>query len=301
MFLPYLEGGNGYVIRRVNFNVKRGYVMESQPMMIPAPAIVEQKGKPVVIRPPEVGSAHDFAVIGYIITLLMSIPWLLVSFTIASIGVLAYLGYVILPPVVPAPLLAFPYLGSLVTFVVFLLSPSYVVYLALGGGGLLVSLLFLGAIYFGMVRNISKGRYEKARGSSLFFAVLFIIPCFFVLFSSLLSGTIVALIPAFFFMLTYGRLGEVIAKYGPVAVMGEAVPGMPGLAPPMPGLPAAPIGAPMGGPMPMMGPPMPGQMGPPPGSAPPRNPQCPTCGNDLYYSANHRRWYCQNCDNPGHR
>lgn len=277
--------------------------MEAPPTIIPAPAIIEQKGKPVVIRPPEVGSAHDFAVIGFIITFLMSIPWLIVSLVLGGIGVLAYLGYVVLPPVIPAPLLASPYLGAWLTFIVFLLTPSYFVYLALGGGGLIVGLLFLGAIYFGMVRNISKGRYEKARNSSLFFAVLFIIPSFFVLFSYLLSGAIVALIPAFFFMLTYGRLGEVIAKYGPVAVLGEAVPGMPGLAPPVPTLPGAmPVGAPMGGPMPMMGP-TPGPMGPPMANGgPPRNPQCPTCGKDLYYSANHRRWYCQTCDNPsGHR
>ena len=110
----------------------------------------------------------------------------------------------------------------------------------------------------------------------------------------MLSGTVVALVPAFFFLLTYGRLGEVIAKYGPVAVMGEAVPGMAGV-PPMPG----PLGAvPMGGPVSGMGPggPMPPM---PPMAGPPKNPQCPTCGKELYYSANHRRWYCQNCDNPG--
>jgi ribosomal protein S27AE len=145
-----------------------------------------------------------------------------------------------------------------------------------------------------VVRNISKGKYEKARGAALFWAVLFIIPSFFILFSSLLSGTVIALIPAFFFMLTYGRLGEVIAKYGPVAVMGEAVPGMTGV-PPMPG---PPLAMPMGGPMPG---PMPGVPIPPQHAVPSRNPQCPTCGRELYYSGNHRRWYCQNCDNPsGH-
>jgi hypothetical protein len=257
--------------------------------MMPAPIVIEEKGKPVVIRPPEVSSAHDFAVIGYIITLLLSIPWILISLVIGGIGVAAFLGLIILPPVLPPILLGLPYLGAFLAFIIFVLTPSYVVYLALGGGGLLVSLIFLGAIYFGMVRNISKGKYEKARGASLFWAVLFIIPSFFVLFNSLLSGTIIALIPAFFFMLTYGRLGEVIAKYGPVAVMGEAVPGMAGL-PPMPG----PPGIPMGGPMPGA------PMAPQP-ATPPRNPQCPTCGRELYYSGNHRRWYCQNCDNPSGR
>ena len=151
-------------------------------------------------------------------------------------------------------------------------------------------MLFLGAIYFGIIRNISKGRYEKARSAALFFSVLFIIPAFFILATDLIDGVIIALIPAFFFMLTYGRLGEVIAKYGPVAVMGEAVPGMPGVAPPMPGPPGA---MPMGGPMPAVpGGPMP----PPMAGAQPRSPQCPTCGKELYYAANHRRWYCQTCD-----
>ena len=272
--------------------------MESPPPLMPAPAIVEGKGKPVVIRPPEVGSAQDFAVIGWIITLLMSIPWVVISLIVGGFGLAAALGYMILPPTVPSALLAFPYLGTLVAFIVYALTPSYVVYLGLGVGGLIVALLFLGAIYFGIVRAISKGRYEKARGASLFWGIIFIIPVFFVLFNSVLSGTVVALVPAFFFLLTYGRLGEVIAKYGPVAVMGEAVPGMAGV-PPVPGpLGAVPMGQVPMGPVPGMGP---GPGGPMPPMGPPKNPQCPTCGKELYYSANHRRWYCQNCDNPGHR
>ena len=276
------------MIRRMSLNAYRGCTMESPPVMYPPPVFIEEKkGKPVVIRPPEVGSAHDFAVIGYIITLLLSVPWILISLVIGGIGVAAYLGLVILPPVLPPILIGFPYLGSILAFVVFVLTSSYVVYLGLGGFGLLVALILLGSIYFGIVRGISKGKYEKARGAALFWAVLFIIPSFFVLFSSLMSGAIIALIPAFFFMLTYGRLGEVIAKYGPVAVMGEAVPGMPGVAPAM-----QPGPMPMGGPMPTGG----------PTPTAPKNPQCPTCSRDLYYSANHRRWYCQNCDNPsGHR
>jgi len=264
--------------------------MESPPPLIPAPAMVEQ-GKPVTIRPPEVGSAHDFAVIGFIITLLLSIPWVLLSLIIGGIGVAAYLGYLILPPVLPPPwCCSIPFLSQFLAFIFALLTPSFVIYTALGAGGLLVALLFLGAIYFGIVRNISKGRYEQARNAALFFAVLFIIPAFFVLYSAMLSGLIIALVPAFFFLLAYGRLGEVIAKYGPVAVMGEAVPGMPGVAPPMPVTPAA---MPMGGPMPAV---PSGPMPPSTAGAPPRNPQCPTCGKELYYAANHRRWYCQTCD-----
>lgn len=289
------------MILRVTVIVYRGYSMESPPPLIPAPAMVEEKGKPVVIRPPEAGSAYDFAVIGYIITLLLSIPWILLSLIIGGIGVAAYLGYLILPPVLPSPwCCSIPFLSAFLAFIFALLAPSFVVYTALGAVGLLVALLFLGAIYFGMIRSIRKGRYEKARNSALFFGVLFIIPAFFVLYSALLSGLIIALIPAFFFLLTYGRLGEVIAKYGPVAVMGEAVPGMPGVAPPMIG--PAPGMMPMGGPMPppMPGPPgamsMGGSMPPTMAGAPPRNPQCPTCGKELYYAANHRRWYCQICD-----
>lgn len=257
------------------------------PYPVPMPAIAEEKGKPVVIRPPEVGSAHDFATMGWIITLLLSIPWVIISLVIGGFGLAAALGYLILPPVLPPALLSFPALGTFIAFVVFLLTPSYVVYLGLGVGGLIVALIFLGAIYTGIVRSISKGRYEKARGASLFWGILFIIPVFFVLWNPVMSGTVVALVPALFFLLTYGRLGEVIAKYGPVAVMGEAVPGMAGV-PPVP----APLGAMAmgpGGPMPPM----------PPMAGPPKNPQCPTCGKELYYSANHRRWYCQNCDNPG--
>lgn len=279
--------------------------MECPPPLIPAPAVVE-RGRPVVIRPPEVGSAHDFAVIGWIITLLLAVPWVVISLVVGGFGLAAALGYLILPPAIPPALLAFPGLGTFLAFVVFALTPSYVVYLGLGVVGLLAALIFLGAIYFGIVRAISKGRYEKARGASLFWGIIFIIPVFFVLFNSVLSGTVVALVPAFFFLLTYGRLGEVIAKYGPVAVMGEAVPGMAGVSP-MPGPMAMGGAVPMGmaGPDPGMGPmPGPGMVpaGPmPPTAGPPKNPQCPTCGKELYYSANHRRWYCQNCDNPGHR
>ena len=294
LFSPYPVSGNSYVIRRMSLNAYRGYTMETPPPIYPAPVFVEEKkGKPVVIRPPEVGSAHDFAVIGYIITLLLSVPWILISLVIGGVGVAAFLGLIVLPPVLPPILIGIPYLGAILAFVVFVLTSSYLVYLGLGGFGLLVAIILLGSIYFGIVRGISKGKYEKARGASLFWAVLFIIPSFAVLFSSLMSGAIIALIPAFFFMLTYGRLGEVVAKYGPVAVMGEAVPGMPSVAPAMP-----PGPMPMGGPVPMGGPmPMGGHM-----PMAPKNPQCPTCSRDLYYSAIHRRWYCQNCDNPtGHR
>lgn len=307
--------------------------MESAPALVPAPAVMTQdRAKPVIIRPPEVSAAHDFAVIGYILTLILSVPWLVISLVIGGVGLAAYLGYLLLPPTLPAILTGLPLLGPFLSVLVATLAPSYIIYLGFGGGALLIIMIFLAIVYFGTVRNINKGQYERARNWALFLGVLFLIPAFFVILSPLLTGTIVAILPAFFFMLTYGRLGEVIAKYGPVAVMGEAVPGapfagppgpppggpmsMPGaqmFGPPMPGAPMPPMGGagmpPMGAPMMPpptgAGPPMPGTPSRPGGpqmAGAPKVPLCPTCGRELYYSANHRRWYCMTCDNPaGHR
>jgi len=317
--------------------------MESAPALVPAPAVVTQdRAKPVIIRPPEVSAAHDFAVIGYILTRILSVPWLIIALVIGGYGVatllyfLGYLGPFFLPPTMPPYLTAVPYIGPFLSVLVASLTPSYITYVGLGGGALIIILIFLGIVYFGTVRNINKGRYERARNWALFLAVLFMIPAFFIILSpTLLSGTVVSLLPAFFFFLTYGRLGEVIAKYGPVAVMGEAVPGAPFAGPPgpppggpmpmpgpmMPGppMPGAPMAGPpmFGGPMPPMGNPMmppptgagqpmpsmpSGPSGPQMAGPPPKAPACPTCGRELYYSANHRRWYCMTCDNPtGHR
>jgi hypothetical protein len=277
--------------------------METAPALVPAPAVVADRSKPVIIRPPEVTSAHDFAVIGWILTLLLSVPWIVLSLLIGGIGVAAYLGYVILPVTMPSV----PVLNVWLAFFAFVLANDFRIYMGIGAAGLLVAIIFLGWIYFGIVRNINKGRYEKARNASLFFGVLFILPTFFVLVNALLGGLALAIIPAFFFLLTYGRLGEVIAKYGPVAVLGEAMPGSPFAAPP-----GAPVGP--GGPVavglgpPIAGPPPAGAVMPP-GPGPgmpfqpltgvaPRVPLCPGCGRELYYSQNHRRWYCMTCDNP---
>jgi hypothetical protein len=304
--------------------------MEPAPVLLPPPAIVEDRSKPVVIRPPEVNSAHDYAIIGYLLVFLMTIPWFIIVLTIGALGILAspYLPFpVILPPTLPTWLTSVPLIGALLIILTFPgvgLTPSWFVYLGFGVIGLLAVLIFLGILYFSTVRNINKGRYERARAATLFFAVLFLIPVFLVLVApASFFPTVILLIPAFFFFMAYGRLGEVIAKYGPVAVLGEAVPGV-GVAgsppgPPMLGAAMPPMGpmvgspvGPMGGaPMgPMVGPPM-GPMGSTPmgpypspmatqaPSAPAqasKTPQCPTCGRDLYYSANHRRWYCQTCD-----
>jgi hypothetical protein len=271
---------------------------------VPAPVIVERPtAKPVLISPPEVNGAHDYAVIGYILVLLMTIPWFIIVLTIGAFGVLAspYLPFpLILPPALPAWLAAIPFIGPILILLTFPgvgLPASWFVYLGFGAGGLVIGLIFILLIYFQTVRAISKGRYARARGGTLFWAILFIIPAFAVLVSpTIFYPTILLLLPAFFFLMAYGRLGEVVAKYGPVAVLGEAVPGM-GVAPtPPPPMLGAPV--PMGGPM--MPPPLPPNAPMPEHqSAGPRVPQCPTCGRDLYYSANHRRWYCQTCDAGG--
>jgi hypothetical protein len=286
--------------------------METAPVLVPAPAIVEQTAKPVIIQPPEVSAAHDMAVIGFILTFLLSIPWLLIGAIIGGVGLATYLGYTILPPVWSPFLLSIPYVGNLLLFLGFVLSPSYLVYMGLGGGVLLIALLFLLILYWTTVHNINRGRYLSARNASLLWGVLFIIPTFFVLFApTQIFGVVVAIIPAFFFLMAYGRLGEVIAKYGPVAIMGEAAPGLPTgpVAPPMPApMPAMPIAPAMPVVPPGMMPPAPGPVPVPtgavgPSASPlthvaPRIPLCPSCGRELYYSANHRRWYCMTCDNP---
>ncbi len=306
--------------------------METVPGLMPAPMVVSDKSKPIVIRPPEVSSAHDFTMIAYILTLILTVPWLIILGVIAYYGVLNALylyGYgapFFLPPTVPSTISGIPLIGPFIAFLVFVLTPSYITYLALGAGGLLVLIIFVALVYFTTVRNVNRGRYERARNASLFWGVLFLLPAFFVILSPVLNGSIVGILPAFFFLLAWGKLSEVIAKYGPVAVLGEAVPGAPFAGPPGPpppmGLPIPPpMGGPMGAPMgAVMGPPMGAQMpagpmpfggpmsgGPAPmqpsqsAGAPSRIPLCPTCGKELYYTANHRRWYCQTCDNPGNR
>jgi len=79
---------------------------------VPAPVIVERpSAKPVLINPPEVNGAHDYAVIGYILVLLMTIPFFIVVATIAAFGALAspYIPFpIILPQPYPPGLLPYP-------------------------------------------------------------------------------------------------------------------------------------------------------------------------------------------------
>ena len=157
---------------------------------VPAPVIVERPGgKPVLISPPEVNGAHDYAVIGYILVLLMTIPWFVIVLTIGALGALAspYLPFpIILPPALPAWLAAIPFIGPILILFTFPgvgLPASWFVYLAFGGVGLLIGIIFLLLVYFQTVRAISRGRYARARGGTLFWAVLFIIPVFAILVS----------------------------------------------------------------------------------------------------------------------
>jgi len=290
-----------------------------EPVLVPGPAVIPAVGmatKPVVIRPPEVNSAHDFAVIAWVLTFLYVLPGLIVVTIIGAYGVLAspYVGYMTLPP----PASAVPFIGPYINYLVFILSPSWFIYLSVGSLGLLAAIIFLAIVYFGTVGNINRGRYEKARGWSFLLALLFIILIFAVLANpAFFFPLVLLLLPAFFWFMTYARLGEVVSKYGPVAILGEAAPATPPPPPPQPtaALPTVAVfpHPPMGVMGPQMGPPMPGPMFveppmqplPPPspatmpqGPPQPRVPACPTCGRDLYYSANHRRWYCQKCDNP---
>jgi hypothetical protein len=261
----------------------------------------------VLIHPPEVNAAHNYSLIAFVLTFLLFLPWFIIVIAIGTFGLLAspYLPFAYtLPPSLPAWLAAIPFLGPILILLTFPgvgLPANWLVYTGVGAFGLLFGLIFLLLVWFGTVRAINKGRYAKAHGTTLLLAILFIIPVFGVLADpTVFYPTVFLLLPAFFWLMSYGSLGEVVAKYGPVAVLGEAVPGV-GLAgppPPPPMMAGPPMGPPMGGPM--MPPPPSAPMPEAPVATGPKMPQCPTCGRDLYYSANHRRWYCQTCDAGGH-
>ena len=268
-----------------------------QPVLVPgvpAPAIVDSP-KPVLIHPPEVSAAHNYSLIAFVLVFLLFIPWFIVVVAIGTFGLLAspYLPFMYtLPPTLPAWLAAIPLLGPILILITFPgvgLPANWLVYTGVGVVGLLFGLIFILGVWLGTIRAINKGRYAKAHGTTLLLAILFIIPVFAILAGpSVFYPTVFLLLPAFFWLMSYGSLGEVIAKYGPVAVLGEAVPGV-GLAAATP-----PIGGPMMPPLPT-----PAPVPETPVATGPKMPQCPTCGRDLYYSANHRRWYCQTCDAGG--
>jgi hypothetical protein len=282
--------------------------------------------RPVVIKPPDVVAAHDFLLIGWILLLLMGAPWLLVAIDALAVGALGFLAY---PPAAVIATLTTPstFINDLTAY--FALAFNTTMALLLGALGLAVFLILIIFIYLTTVRRTSTGNYEGARAASLFWGALLILISL-VSFAAFLGFVYAAsaallILPALFFLMGFGILGGVVARYGPMAVLsdaspietapqvpsGPAFPAMPG--PPMPMMAAPAMGmgtvaipaGPIEGPVPAASPgaiqgaaPMP----PPPpqyqplGGAVPRVPLCPTCGRDLFYASNYKRWYCLVCE-----
>jgi len=266
--------------------------------------------RPVVIKPPEVVATHDFLLIGWILLLLMGAPWLLVAADALAVGILGYLSYA---PVVIIAMLTTPssFVNDLTAY--FALAFNWTTTLVLGVVGLAVYLIVITVIYASTVRRTSTGNYEGARASSLFFGVIMILTSLlsFAAFFGYVYGASAALLilPALFFLMGYGKMGEVIARYGPMAVLsdaspietasqvpsGAAVPAMPMMAAPAMGMGAVAIPAGSGGGFPMPAPP-PSSYYQHLGGAVPRVPLCPTCGRELFYASNYKRWYCLVCE-----
>jgi len=266
--------------------------------------------KPVVIKPPEVVATHDFLLIGWILLFLMGTPWLGLAIDALVVGVLGFLGYA------PAAIVTMLTTGSVIIdswTAFFAFGFTSIMALAIGAGAVAVFLIVIIAIYLTTVRRTSTGNYEGARAASLFYGVILILislASFAAFLGYTYFATVVLLIlPALFFLMGYGKMGEVIARYGPMAVLsdaapvetmpqvpsGAAVPAMPVIAAPAMGaggvaIPANPVGAPA-----MPAPPaMPQYQHL--GGAVPRVPLCPTCGRELYYASNYKRWYCLLCE-----
>jgi len=263
--------------------------------------------KPVVIKPPEVVASHDFLLIGWILLLLMGMPWIGLCVDALIVGVMGYLGYA------PAAIVTMLATGS--WFIdswtaYFAFGFTAITTLAIGIGAVAFFLIVIGTIYFTTVRRTSTGNYEGARASSLFYGVIMILMSL-ASFAAFLGYTYFAsvallILPALFFLMGYGKMGEVIARYGPMAVLSDSAPieTMPqipsgAVAPAIPMMAAPTMG--MGGvAVPAGAVPMPAQ----PsfsgyqhlGGAVPRVPLCPTCGRELYYASNYKRWYCLACE-----
>lgn len=214
--------------------------------------------RPVVIKPPEVVAAHDFLLIGWILLLLMGLPWLLVVVDALAVGILGYLAYA---PAVIIAMLNTPssFVNDLTAY--FALAFNWTMTLTLGVAGLAVFLIVIAVIYFSTVRRTSTGNYEGARAASLFYGVIMILislASFAAFFGYIYAASAALLIlPALFFLMGYGKMGEVIARYGPMAVLsdaspietasqvpsGAAVPAMPMMAAPAMGMGAVAIPA----------------------------------------------------------
>jgi ribosomal protein S27AE len=274
--------------------------------------------RPVVIKPPEVVAAHDFLLIGWILLLLMGTPWLLVAADALAVGILGYLAYA---PAVIIAMLTTPsaFVNDLTAY--FALAFNWTTTLILGVAGVAVFLIVILVIYVSTVRRTSTGNYEGARAASLFYGVIMILislASFAAFFGYVYAASAALLIlPALFFLMGYGKMGEVIARYGPMAVLSDAspietasqvpsgaagpamqmmgAPAMQMMAAPAMGMGAVAIPANSGGAFPMPAPP------PSPqyqhlGGVVPRVPLCPTCGRELFYASNYKRWYCLVCE-----
>ena len=272
--------------------------------------------RPVVIKPPEVVATHDFLMIGWILLLLMGAPWLGLSILALLVGVLGFVGYA------PAAIVMMLFTGSAIidgwtAYFAFAFAP--IMTLAIGAGAVGVFLIVIFTIYLSTVRRTTTGNYEGARAASLFFGVILILISL-ASFAAFLgypffASAALLILPALFFLMGYGKMGEVIARYGPVAVLsdaapietaphvpsGAAVPPMPVMAAPAMGMggvafPAAPVSAMASSAPPAI--PAPPAMSPYQhlGGAVPRVPLCPTCGRELYYASNYKRWYCLVCE-----
>lgn len=268
--------------------------------------------KPVVIKPPEVVATHDFLMIGWILLLLMGTPWIGLGILALTVGVLGFIGYA------PAAIVALLFTGSSIidgwtAFFAFAFAP--IMTLAIGAGAIGFFLIVIAGIYFSTVRRTTTGNYEGARSASLFFGVILILLSL-ASFAAFLgypffASAALLILPALFFLMGYGKMGEVIARYGPMAVLsdaapietapqvpsGAAIPPMPVMAAPAMGMGTVAIPA---NPVPAVANPAPFAASPYPyqhlGGAVPRVPLCPTCGRELYYAQNYKRWYCLVCE-----
>jgi len=265
---------------------------------------------PVVIKPPEVVAAHDFLLIGWILLFLMALPWLGMGILSLAVGSLLYVGYSAVQTLAMLTT-GSSFIDGWTAFFAFTFASQPLSPLVLGAGAVAVFIIFTALIYLTTVRRTSTGNYEGARAASLFFGVILILLSLasFAAFFGYPYGASAALLilPALFFLMAYGKMGEVIARYGPRAVLSEASPietapqvrgaaappPMPMMAAPAMGMgavviPASPNGAP---------PPVPPQSQyQHVGGAVPRVPLCPTCGRELFYASNYKRWYCLVCE-----
>ena len=267
--------------------------------------------KPVVIKPPEVVATHDFFLIGWILLLLMALPWLGLGIIALTVGALLFVGY---PAAAVAAMVATgsTLIDAWTAFFAFTFATQPLSPILIGAGAIAIFLIFIGVIYLTTVRRTSTGNYEGARAAALFYGVIMILLSLasfgaFLGYPYAATATLLIL-PALFFLMGYGKMGEVIARYGPMAVLsdsspietapqipsGAAIPPMPMMAAPMMGMGAVAIPANPGGPVPMPAPPQSQYQHL--GGAVPRVPLCPTCGRELFYATNYKRWYCLVCE-----